>query len=74
MGESFIIIIIIHEEIHFEEVTQPPEPPWVTRCSTLEPDKVTKQKKMKICKREGKPRSPDTTLMVAKIGVLNFDK
>lgn len=28
MGESFIIIIIIiHEEIHFEEVTQPPDLP-----------------------------------------------
>lgn len=46
MGESFIIII--HEEIHFEEVTQPPEPPWVT----LEPDKMTKQKKWKFVKEK----------------------
>lgn len=67
-----VFFTIIHEEILLEEVIQPPEPPRFTRCSTLEPNKVTKQRKWKLVK--GKIRSPDTTLMVAKTGVLNFVK
>lgn len=40
-----VFFTIIHEEILLEEVIQPPEPPRFTRCSTLEPNKVTKQRK-----------------------------